>query len=94
MDPIQLLVDALTEFGLLGVIVAAVILIGVFFAKKAGLVASPNQARIANIVLSAILYGLSDNPQSEGALMAVLSSVLAGLAYEGLKYVSKEQIKL
>jgi hypothetical protein len=94
MDPIQLLVDTLTQYGLVGAIAAAVILIGVFFAKKAGLVATPNQARIANIVLSAVLYGLSDTPQSEGAIMAVLSSVLAGLAYEGLKYISKEQIKL
>lgn len=94
MDPIQLLVETLSEYGVVGVIVAALILFGVFFAKKAGLVATPNQARIANIVLSAALYGLSDNPQSEGALMAVLSSVLAGLAYEGLKYFTNKKIQL
>lgn len=86
---LQTLVDTLAAFGWQGFVFAAVILIGVFVAKKSGLVATGNHARIANVVLSAILYGLGDNPQSEGALMAVLSSVLAGLAFQGLEYLNK-----
>lgn len=82
----QTLVDVLSAFGLPGLLAALVILFGVFVAKGSGLVATGNQARIANIVLSAILYGLGENPQSEGALLAVLSSLLAALAFEGLKY--------
>lgn len=82
----QTLVDVLSAFGLPGFIAAAVILIGVYVAKRAGLVASANQARIANVVLAAIIYGLT-NPTSEGALMAVLSAVLAALAHKGLELV-------
>ena len=85
----QALVDTLSGFGLPGLLFSAVILIGVFLAKRAGLVATGDQARIANIVMGAILAGLSGNPLSEGALLAVLSSLLAALAYEGLKYIGK-----
>jgi len=88
----QTLVDALSAFGVPGLIATAVILLGVFLAKRGGLVATGNQARIANVVLSAILFGLGDNPQSEGALMAFLSSVLAALAFTGLEWLSKNAI--
>jgi hypothetical protein len=87
----QTLVDVLSSFGLPGILAALVILIGVFVAKQSGLVATGNQARIANVILSAILYGLSDNPQAEGALLAVLSSLLAALAFTGLEYLKKKK---
>lgn len=87
---LQNLVDALSGFGWQGLVIVAIILLGVFVAKKSGLVATGDHARIANVVLSAILYGLSDNPQSEGALLAVLSSVLAGLLYTGLEWLGKQ----
>lgn len=87
MNPIELLVETLSTYGLFGLIAAAVILVGVYVAKKSGLVATGDQARIANVVLGAILFALGENPQAEGALMAVLSSVLAGLAYELLQKV-------
>jgi len=85
----QTLVDALSAFGVPGLIAALIILIGVFTAKKSGLVATGDQARIANVVLSAILAGLSGNPQAESALTAVLSSLLAALAYTGIEWLSK-----
>ncbi len=87
---VQTLIDTLSTFGVPGLIATAVILLGIFAAKKGGLVATGNQARIANVVLSAILYGLADNPQSEGALLAVLSSVLAALAYTGLEWLGSK----
>ena len=82
----QTLVDTLQAFGLPGLIAAAIILIGVFIAKRVGLVVTGNQARIANVIISAAVYALGDNPQSEGALLAVLSSLLAALAFEAIKY--------
>jgi hypothetical protein len=88
----QTLVDTLSAFGLPGLLAALVILIGVFVARQSGLVATGNQARIANIVLSAVLFGLGDNPQAEGALMAVLSSLLAALAFTGLEWLNKNTI--
>ena len=83
----QTLVDVLSQFGLPGLIAAALILITVYIAKRTGLVASANQARIANVVLAAIIYGLS-NPSSEGALLAVLSALLAALAHKGLSLIT------
>ena len=88
----QTLVDALSAFGLPGLLAAAVILIGVFIAKRSGLVATGDQARIANLVISAILYGLNGNPQSEGALLAVLSSLLAALLFTGIEWLYKKAV--
>lgn len=88
----QNLIDALSAFGLPGLLAALVILIGVYVAKKSGLVATGNQARIANVILSAILYGLGNNPQSESALLAVLSSLLAALAFTGLEWLGNKQL--
>jgi hypothetical protein len=88
----QTLVDTLSAFGVPGLIAAAVILIGVFIAKKSGLVATGDQARIANVLLSAVLFGISDNPQAEGALLAVLSSLLAALAFTGLEWLNAKRI--
>ena len=82
----QTLVDTLSAFGIPGLIAAAVILLGVYIAKRSGLVATADQARIANVVLAAIIYGMT-NPSSEGALMAVLSAVLAALAHKGLEQI-------
>lgn len=83
----QTLVDVLAAYGLQGLIAAAVILICVYVAKRVGLVVTPNQARVANVVMAAVIYGLT-NPQSEGALMAVLSALLAALAHKGLEQIS------
>lgn len=79
------LIEALKAFGLPGLIAATFILAAVFLARRAGLIVNGDQARIANIVLAAILAGLSGDPAAETALMAALSSVLAALMYELIK---------
>ncbi len=86
------LLEAFTalNIGWQALVYVAIILIGVYAARKAGLVATGNQARLANVILAAVLAGLSENPQSEGALLAVLSSVLAALAHEGLQKVGSK----
>lgn len=86
---IQTLIQTLQSFGLQGLIATAFILLVVFAAKKGGLVATGDQARIANVILAAILYGLNSNPQSEAALQAALSSVLAALVYTFLERLGK-----
>ncbi len=87
----QILVDALAAFGWQGLVFAALILIGVFLARKVGLVVTGNQARIANLLLSAALYGLGSNPEAEAGLMAVLSSLLAALAFTGLEWLNAQR---
>ena len=90
MDPISPMLEVAREFGLYGLLATLVILAGVYAARKAGIVATGNQARIANIVLSAILYGLSGEPAAESALMAALTSIVAGLVYELLKWLGSK----
>jgi len=82
---LQSLVAALTAFGWQGLVFALVILIGVFIGRKAGLVATGDHARLANIILSAILFGLSGDPSAQTALESVMASLVAALVYEGLK---------
>ena len=86
----QSLIDALQAFGLPGLGAVAVILVAVFAAKKGGLVATGDQARIANVVMSAILFGLSGDPAAESGLNAALASVLSALAFEAIKWVGKQ----
>lgn len=90
----QKLVDILQEaFGFYGLLAAAVILITVYIAKRCGLVATSQQAVIANLVLGAVIQGLGDNPQSEGALLAVLSSLLAAIAHNLLEKVPSNTVQ-
>ena len=86
----QSLIDALQAFGLPGLGAVAVILVAVFAAKKGGLVATGDQARIANVVMSAILFGLSGDPAAESGLNAALASVLSALAYEAIKWAGSK----
>lgn len=81
------LVETLKAFGTPGLFVVLIVLVGVFLARKSGLVATGNQARVANVILSAILFGLSGDPAAQTALESVIASVLAGLAYELLQKV-------
>lgn len=83
-------VEALSSFGLPGIFAALIILVGVFFARKSGIVATGNHARLANIILGAILYGLNGSADSETVLHSVLASLLAGLAFEAIKYFSSK----
>jgi hypothetical protein len=80
-------VDVAKSYGLLGVAIAAFILVAVYLARRSGLVVTGDQARIANLVLGAILAGLSGDPAADTALTAVLSSLLAALMYELLKWL-------
>ena len=83
-------VEALSSFGLPGMIAALVILVGVFVARKSGVVATGNHARLANIILGAILYGLNGSADSEAALHSIIASVLAALAYQGIGYLASK----
>jgi hypothetical protein len=89
MDQFQNLVDVLKEaFGIYGLIAALLILLTVYIAKRAGLVMTSEQAVIANLVFGVVIQGLGDNPLAEGAMLALISSLLAALAH-----VVLEQIK-
>lgn len=82
------LVDALASFGFTGLLAALVILVGVFFARKVGIVATGNHARLANVILGAVLYGLNGSTEADAALHSVLASLLAALFFQGIEYLS------
>ena len=86
-------VEALSAFGLPGLFTALVILVGVFAARQAGVVATGNHARLANLILGAVLYGLNGSADSETALHSILASVLAGLAFKGIEYLGTKASK-
>jgi hypothetical protein len=91
-DLLNQMVEALRAFGLPGLLGALGILAIVFIARKSGLIVSGDQARIANIVVAAILAALSGGPAAETALMTVLTSVLASVIYELLKMIQTKAV--
>ena len=86
-------VEALASFGLPGLFVALVILVGVYFARQVGIVATGDHARLANLILGAVLYGLNGTADSETALHSVLASLLAALAFQGIQYLGSKASK-
>ena len=84
------LVEAFASFGWTGLLVALVILVGVFAARKVGIVATGNHARLANVILGAVLYGLNGTTDSETALHSVLAPLLAALAFQGIQYLASK----
>ena len=93
-DILNQMVEALKTFGLPGLLGALGILVLVFIARKSGLIVTGDQARIANVVIAAILAALSGDPAAETALMTVLTSVLASVIYELLKLVNTKTTRL
>jgi len=84
----QQLVDALSALGLPGLGLAAFILIAIFIARKVGVVASSGQAQLANVILSAILAGLSSDPTVEKGLLAIIASVLSALLWQIIQWAT------
>lgn len=78
-----------SSFGFTGVAVSAVIFLLILILRASGVVATGNHARIANLALSVILSGLSEDPAQQTALMAALMSVLSALMYEFVRYIGQ-----
>jgi len=77
------LVDFAQTLGLPGVLVALVVIVGVFLAKRGGLVVNGNTARLANVILAAILSGLADTGSTdERAIVAAIASIVSALLFE------------
>lgn len=79
----------LLALGLPGLLIALAVLAFVFFAKRGNLVISGASARIANLVLSAILSGLDPAASmDERLILASMASIISSLLYEfGSKFL-------
>lgn len=85
------LIRAAGEFGPTGLALALVVLVLVYAARLGGLVVDGKWARIANIVLSAVLAGLNPlDPAATETLVAVIASIASALIYEALKYAGEK----
>lgn len=82
-------VSLATQYGWQGVLFALVVLALVYFARINGLVVDGNGARIANVVLSAILTGLNPlDPSAPDAIVAVIASLGSALLYELIRWAN------
>ena len=84
--------ELLTSFAALalgwkGLVSLVVIIGGVWLAKKGGLAANGDQARLANVILGFIMAVLTGDVE-EGALVGSLSSLVSALLFELFQYVS------
>lgn len=78
--------------GIEGLITGAAVLLLVYALSAGNVAVSGNAKRLANVVLSILLSGLSllDPGQNE-AVEAALASVLSALAYEFIQYLIKQR---
>lgn len=82
--------NPLTELGLPGILIALAVLVGVFLAKRSGLVVKGDHARAANLVLAAILSGLAETSSvDERAIVAAIASITSALIFELYGYIEK-----
>lgn len=81
----------LAAAGLPGLLVALVVLVGVFLARRGGIVVNGNQARLANLVIAVIASGLDPlNIDAESGLVAVIGSIVSALLFEGMKLIGNK----
>ena len=86
---LEALLEAFAALGLgwKGLVFVGVILGGVFAAKKGNLVATGDQARLANVVFAFVMAALTGDVQ-EGAILGSLSSIVSALLFELVDYFS------
>ncbi|APU89237.1 MAG: hypothetical protein DYG85_06375 [Chloroflexi bacterium CFX1] len=79
------------EYGWQGMLFALVVLVLVYVARINGLVVNGNWARVANVVLAAILTGLNPlESDAEKAIVAVIASLGSALLYEFIQFATKK----
>lgn len=84
-------VSIASSFGWQGLSLAIIVLVLVYVARINGLVVNGANARIANVVLSAILSGLNPlDPSAEQAIVAVIASLGSALLYEFIRFAQKK----
>ena len=84
-------VSLASQYGWQGLAAALGVLVLVYLCRINGLVISGANARIANIVLSAIISGLNPlDPEASHVLVAVIASLGSALLYEFIRFAQKK----
>lgn len=80
--------------GVPGLITGLVVLLAVFGLSYGGVVVTGDQKRVANIVLSILLSGVSLlNPSSTEVVTAGIASLASALVYEFVRFLASKQKK-
>jgi len=78
--------------GVAGLITGVVVLVIVYALSAGNVAVSGNAKRLANVVLSILLSGVSLlDPQQGEVVEAALASVLSALAYEFIQFLMKQR---
>jgi len=80
--------------GVEGLVAGFGVLLLVYAVSKGGIAVTGNQKRIANVVLSVLLAGVSIlEPQADEVVVAALASVVSALAYEFVRFLAQKSSK-
>ena len=78
--------------GLIGIILAVVVLVTVYIMKVSKLVVKPDHARAANILLSMFLtYQTQDIKETESTLVFVVSALLSSFAHMFFEWLNERK---
>lgn len=84
----EIFLELVKANGVEGLFIGFIVLLAVFGLNKSGVIVSGNQKRIANVILSLLLAGVSlTDPSQASAVIAALASLGSAVAYELLRYV-------
>lgn len=93
MEPLTALIEALKNAGVPGLVFGLLVLVAVYIAKYSGIVISGNTARLANLVLSALLAGLGTNGGSSNeTLVAGIAALSSALVHELLERITQKKL--
>lgn len=78
--------------GLPGLITGLIVLLAVYGLSASGITVTGDQKRLANVILSILLAGVSlFNPSSVDVLTAGIASLASALVYEFVRFLVKQQ---
>lgn len=81
-------ITLVTSNGLTGLIVGLAVLVAVYGMSAANITVTGNQKRIANVVLSILISGVSlVNPESADVVVGAIATVSSALVYEFIQYL-------
>jgi len=84
--------DLVTSNGIEGLLVGLAVLVIVYLLGTGNVVVSGNQKRLANVVFSILLSGVSlVNPSDPEVLVSAIAMISSSLLYEGITLIAKKQ---
>lgn len=79
--------------GIPGLITGLVVLLAVYGLSASGVVVTGDQKRLANVILSILLAGVSlFNPDSVEVVTAGIASLASALVYEFIRFLASKQV--